>query len=290
MKFERFFLEKQIEPLTILFVGDAMVHDETLRKAWKPEKGGNGWHFEYPKTPEADLKVVNLETVLGDAPFRGFPEFSAPDKFAIDLHRKEGFDVFLNANNHILDRGQSGLIRTVSVLDWLKVGRTGAFIDHKDKEKNNPLIVERKGRRISISNYTMLLNRKPQPLSSIVNMFSYEDVVNDVAKAEELRVDFKICYMHWGSEYSHKPNKDQLEIANYLHENNLFDVIIGSHPHVPQRVDKFQINGKDHLTAYSLGNFCSDQTDYRGDRGEMLLLKISPDGKLDYSLLEASSK
>lgn len=60
--------------------------------------------------------MVNLEVPLGGKPYTGYPAFSAPDEYAVAL-KNAGFDIFLTANNHCLDRRSSkGLLRTIQVL------------------------------------------------------------------------------------------------------------------------------------------------------------------------------
>jgi poly-gamma-glutamate synthesis protein (capsule biosynthesis protein) len=60
--------------------------------------------------------------------------------------------------------------------------------------------------------------------------------------------------MHWGDEYTNKPNNDQKEIANYLASLGV-DIVIGHHPHVIQPVELIDNT----LVFYSLGNFLSGQ-------------------------------
>ena len=99
--------------------GDAMSHMPVTNDAW------NGERYDYarimaaagPYVEAADYAVVNLETTLsGGPPYSGYPAFNSPDDLAYDL-KVLGFDLCLTANNHSLDRGFSGLSRTLDVLD-----------------------------------------------------------------------------------------------------------------------------------------------------------------------------
>ena len=52
--------------------------------------------------------------------------------------------------------------------------------------------------------------------------------------------------MHWGIEYKLKQNKQQEELADFLFNNGV-DLILGSHPHVLEPMEKrTQTNRKDH--------------------------------------------
>ena len=69
--------------------------------------------------------------------------------------------------------------------------------------------------------------------------------------------------MHWGIEYKLKQNKQQEELADFLFNNGV-DLILGSHPHVLEPMEKRTITledgtTKDGFVIYSLGNFMSGQ-------------------------------
>ena len=65
--------------------------------------------------------------------------------------------------------------------------------------------------------------------------------------------------MHWGVEYSNTPSEAQIEQAQWLADQGVH-VIIGSHPHVLQPMDRLiGKDGNETVVAYSLGNFISGQ-------------------------------
>ena len=84
-----------------------------------------------------------------------------------------------------------------------------------------------------------------------MNMSSKADI-----ESVRPNVDVLFVAMHWGEEYTHKPNSNQRETAEYLASLGV-DVIIGCHPHVIQPIEK--INNT--IVYYSLGNFISNQGD-----------------------------
>ena len=114
----------------LLFVGDAMQHQAQLDEALRL---GDGKYYDYSdcftliasEIIQADYAVVNLEVPLGGGPrYSGYPCFSAPDSYAQAL-QDAGFDLFLTANNHCMDRGDAGLRRTVKALTQMGVDHTG---------------------------------------------------------------------------------------------------------------------------------------------------------------------
>lgn len=97
----------QPDTLTIVLIGDVMMHarqlDYDCRTFLEPIRS---------RLEAADIAIANMEFTLAGAPYSGYPAFSAPDAYA-DYVADCGVDVFLMANNHILDKGRTGLQRTM---------------------------------------------------------------------------------------------------------------------------------------------------------------------------------
>jgi poly-gamma-glutamate synthesis protein (capsule biosynthesis protein) len=91
---------------------------------------------------------------------------------------------------------------------------------------------------------------------------------------QKKKSDIIIFSIHWGVEYSNKATKRQKKIANFL-ANNGVDIIIGTHPHVIEPVEKI----KNTLVIYSLGNFISSQIGTDRRVGLMLSLDIEKEEK-----------
>ena len=84
-----------------------------------------------PLLEESDLVVGNLETPVageeqGYSNAREMYSFNTPGEFA-DAAAQAGISLFLTANNHCLDRGKEGLIRTIQALDEKGLPHTGTF-------------------------------------------------------------------------------------------------------------------------------------------------------------------
>lgn len=85
--------------------------------------------------------------------------------------------------------------------------------------------------------------------------------------------------MHWGNEYRLKPTSEQEELADFLFQNGA-DLILGSHPHVLEPMEKRTITladatTKDGFLIYSLGNFISAQNKQYTNHSILLNLKIT---------------
>lgn len=85
--------------------------------------------------------------------------------------------------------------------------------------------------------------------------------------------------MHWGDEYKLKQNSTQEKLADLLFKNGV-DIILGSHPHVLEPMEKRTITlddgtTKDGFVIYSLGNFMSGQVIENTRNSIILNLKIT---------------
>ena len=226
---------------------------------------------------QADLAVVNLEAPLGGAPYRGYPLFCAPDAFAAAL-RDAGFDLFLTANNHILDRGERGLSRTLDVLDSLQVLHTGSYRTAEERARFCPLLFSCHGIRLAILNYTYATNGMTISPPASVNYLHREQIELDLQQARNLGAELIIVCLHWGEEYRQEPTPDQRELARFL-VNRGAHLVIGSHPHVLQPIELLRrASGEPRaLIAYSLGNFISNMKIRHTTGGALLKVRIRKD-------------
>ncbi|MBQ3996548.1 MAG: CapA family protein, partial [Bacteroidales bacterium] len=142
-------LERQQDTISLFFIGDVMMHARQLEYDFRT--------FLEPlrsRISGADLAVANMEFTLAGEPYSGYPAFSAPDGYAAYL-ADLGTDVFLTANNHILDKGRDGLERTIEVYRAMDgILMTGTSEDPEHDEASYPLMVSVKGTRIALINFT----------------------------------------------------------------------------------------------------------------------------------------
>ena len=264
----------QQSELKLVFAGDIMGHDTQIASALATGEPGYDYKpcFEYlrPYLQEADLVIGNLEVTFAGEPYKGYPAFSSPDKLAAAL-KWAGFDILVNANNHALDRGQKGLVRTIEVLGRQELVQTGTFSDPESRASYYPLIVGLKGMRIALLNYTYGTNGIKDRPPAIVNRIDKEQIREDILKAQKAQPDFILVTMHWGNEYQLSESREQEELASYLFKLGA-DAVIGSHPHVVQPI---RGEGSGELVVYSMGNLISNQRKRHRDGGILFELVLS---------------
>lgn len=268
------------QQVTLLFVGDLMQHQAQIDAA---HRGDGSYDYRHcfslvgERIREADVAIGNLEVTLGGEPYRGYPQFSAPDEYLYAL-RDVGFDILATANNHSLDRHRRGLERTLALIDSAGLVAMGTYRDAADRAQRYPLIVEKNGLRIALLCATYGTNGIAATPPNVVNSLSRDELSADIRRARSMKPDVIIAFVHWGNEYQRYPNAEQQSLARWLIAQGV-DHVIGSHPHVVQPIefvpyDEFPTQ---HAIVYSLGNYVSNMSIAHGDVGmcvELTLEKI----------------
>jgi hypothetical protein len=287
--------DRDTSSLKIVFAGDIMGHDTQIQGAYDAQTGSYNYEptFRYISSyiEDADIAIANLEVTLAGAPYSGYPRFSSPDNLAIAA-REAGFDIFVNSNNHALDRGKRGFNRTLDVLDSLDIIHTGTFRNINEKDLYYPLIVEKNNISIALLNYTYGTNSLKEDTPCIVNRIDTALIRKDILKARSACVDYIIITMHWGNEYDRYENEAQVCLAEFMLSSGA-DAVIGSHPHVVQPVRLYYPDNSDssvfNIVVYSLGNFVSNQREQYKDGGIIFELELIKTGMgtrvLNYSYL-----
>lgn len=271
----------QKDSITIVFMGDIMGHSPQIKAAY--DKKTKTYNYDdvfknvAPIIKKADFAIANLEVTLAGKPYKGYPQFSSPDALAVAA-KKSGIDILVTANNHSCDRGKKGILKTLNVLDTLKIPHTGTFRNIKEKVASNLLIFNKNNIKVGLLNYTYGTNGLPIPEGTFVNEIDTLKILRDInySKFQNKTFDKLIVMLHWGNEYKSNPSKEQVKIADFLFKNGV-DIIIGGHPHVLQKMEftKKTKTAKEKLITYSLGNFVSNQRTRKRDGGAMVQLTLT---------------
>lgn len=261
-------------------VGDIILHQDVIDGGLiKAGDSNSGYDFtpifQYvaPIFQASDLAMANFEGTLAGPQYSGYPFFCAPDEIADALY-SAGIRVAWTANNHTLDRGLDGVIRTASVLREKGFQVIGT---RPDTSKPADTVVDVKGIRIGLMAYTFetpgtetvkALNgiNMPAAADPLIDSFNpyrdaaYEaDITAMLERASALRDEGAemICLsLHWGNEYETRSCSYQRQLAQRLCDAGI-ELIIGHHPHVLQEIDVLTSanTGRQTLVYYSIGNF-----------------------------------
>ena len=271
---------------TILVMGDVMMHRDQISNAARPD--GTYDFSTYlanikPMIEKADLSIANMEFTLAGRPYTGYPCFSAPDGYE-DYVASCGVDVFLTANNHILDKGKNGLERTLSRYSDMEssgiVKHTGVSASDVDDRMRFPLMVAVKGVRVALVNFTYGTNIKGDSDFPKVHLTDKKEIEAAVRRARRAGADFVIALPHWGTEYVLSHSSSQEALADWLVGIGC-DAVIGAHPHVVQdcgQVSAFSDGSlKKVPVVYSLGNIVSNMSATNTQVGMIASLRIVTD-------------
>lgn len=268
------------EPITatLTVAGDIMSHLPQTKAAYVAETGEYDFapmiRYCKPWVEAADLAIGNLETTLAGGPnYSGYPAFNAPDALAVAL-ADAGFDLLCTTNNHSLDKGFSGLTRTLDVLDENGLSHVGTYRTQEERDANNGIVVaDCGGISIAVLSYSYGTNGIPVPSGKeyCINLFNtdYATYMStpdmalleaDMAAAKALNTDLIAVVMHWGVEYVYSPTAYQKQMASTLVDLGA-DLILGGHPHVLEPYEFLTTEeGNSGFVCYSLGNFISNQS------------------------------
>lgn len=241
---------------SMIMAGDSLIHSAVYADAY------NGTTYDFKKmltsikpiVEKYDLAFINQETIIGGASlgYSSYPRFNSPEQIGDDLI-DTGFDIFNLANNHTLDKGEAGMLYSLSY--WSTKNVTTVGMNSSFEQRDTIPTYEKNGITYAILGYTTVTNGLSIPAGKeyYLNIYDSARVAEDVAKVRD-KVDVVMVSMHYGTEYTHTPTLEQTEIANYLASLDV-DVVIGHHPHVIQPITYID----DTLVIYSLGNFLSGQ-------------------------------
>ncbi len=242
-----------IQDATMVFTGDVMM-GSAVRGNYD-SRGIDGILSEYLKNEmvNADITMINQEFPFST---RGTPMANKQYTFRVDpsylaAFGDMGVDVVSLANNHALDYGEDALLDTFQSLDGAGIPYAGAGETKERAEQ--PILLERGGRTVGVLSASRVIpvvswnieNRQP-------GMFCTYDSTALVAAIKKVRqqCDYVVVYVHWGVERTNHPVDYQRALAKAYIDAGA-DLVVGSHPHVPQGIEYYQ--GKP--IVYSLGNF-----------------------------------
>lgn len=280
--------KKEDITINMSVIGDIMCHNSQYIDAFS----GSTYDFSYVFSDikhyidNADIAIGNLETTFAGAArgYSNYPTFNTPEQLAQNL-KDFGIDVVSTANNHCMDTGYKGLVSTLNYLDSAGISHTGT--SRTQEEQNTVLIKDINGIKIAFLSFTYGTNGIPVSLERTysVNLISDELILNQLQLAKAQNPDLICVSMHWGIEYQNTQNKEQERLADLLFQNGT-DIILGSHPHVLQPMEKRTItledgSTKDGFVIYSLGNFMSGQTKERTRNSIILNIELTKNGETD---------
>ncbi len=269
--------EPQVTTVSMVAVGDNLIHNMVYRSGWGFDPWNYDHLYQYVKDDiqAADIAVINQETmfVSDHANVSNYPTFGTPREIG-DAVYKAGFDVILNATNHVMDKGVDNIYDAIDY--WSDKDVTVLGIHKSAEDAALPAIVEVNGIRIGMINYVYGLNgfQLPADQSYAVDLLTNQDkLLADIAYLEE-NADITVGFLHVGTEYSVVPTESSRQAVELCVAAGA-DLLINAHPHVLEPYERYTAqNGNQAVVYYSLGNFISAQTELDNLLGGMATVTI----------------
>lgn len=150
--------------MRITVLGDIMCEPSVLKAAKQPD-GSYDFSGVFaqvkPMLAESDYVISNLEFPMAGEDNGGYTNtyyvFNAPDSYAAAT-KEAGVDLISTINNHTLDRGPEGMLRTLEVLDKAGLPHTGSFDPAKGREEAYYFTLD--GVKFAVVAYTYTTNKK----------------------------------------------------------------------------------------------------------------------------------
>jgi hypothetical protein len=267
---------------SIVMSGDLLWHNTVWASAAEDHAWtGVGDRFDFdpmfaemkPVVEAADVALCHEEVPFAapGQPLRSYPVFAAPHQIAAWIGSM-GWDACTTASNHSMDAGVDGIDETADLLEAAGVAHVGTF--RSPAERRTPVIVTTdEGVKVAIVAATYGLNGYVLPTGeewAVSQEGDVDDLLAQAHRAREAGADIVVAHYHWGTEYDHLPNADQVATAEQLTASPDIDVVLGEHAHVVQPIT--QVNGK--WVAYGMGNMVAQSELGRPDAYEGITVEL----------------
>lgn len=246
--------------VTFAFTGDTLVHSP-LWAAAAANGSSSGSPFDFrPMFADvrgvisaADFAICHLETPFAPpgVELSTMPKYQVPTEVATAL-ADAGYDRCSTASNHTMDGGVASIDHTVAALADVGISQAGMA---RTPEEIEPTVIDAGGLAVSHLSYTIHFNGMSLPADEPWRSarIDIDRILADAGTARGLGARLVIVSLHWGNEGSSRPNPQQKEWSQRLAESGLVDIVVGSHPHVLQPIERIA----DMWVLNSLGNFIS---------------------------------
>ncbi len=198
------------------------------------------------KMQEGDFVFGNLESTLYDAVKNKVPQsrsYRGPPDIIGEI-KNTGFNIINVANNHMMQYGEDGFIRTVDLLKRNGINVVGV-------KKDDCLLLESEGLKIAVLAYSLIDD--PYSDNPLYNSGDKNTIIRKIREVKG-KSDIVILSLHWGCEHTRHASVDQVRLGRQFVDAGA-SIILGHHSHVVQGIDHYKAG----IIVHSLGNFVFDK-------------------------------
>ncbi|MGN0776534.1 MAG: CapA family protein [Candidatus Ventricola sp.] len=210
----------------------------------------------------ADLAIATLETTTAGQD-KGFGNYNTAPEI-LDALRGCGVDLLSLATERALDKGYEGLELTIRSLTARGLACAGASAD---AEGGGATMMRIGGVQVAVLAYSYGLSdegiaKTDGDKRAAVALMDTQRMIDDIRQARADGANVVIVLPHWGTKNISETPVNVKRLAVQLAEAGA-DVILGTHPNVPQGTERLTVTRADGLThetvvCYSLGSLLTD--------------------------------
>ncbi|MGE5087287.1 MAG: CapA family protein [Bacillota bacterium] len=269
--------------VTVSAVGDVMMGTDYPEDKLPDDHGRKLFKYSTDYIKTGDVRFANFEGTLfdGSKGIGGKQEgvnrhlFRTPTEFARTF-ADAGFNVVSLANNHAMDFGRLGLMSTIDTLNSYQI---------QSSTKNGGEVAQFNVRGLRVA--LIATDFYPGLRSITTPERTYQEI-----RSLKKHFDIVIVSAHAGAEGSgatRVANKNEIYLGENRGNSVAFargaidagaSLVLMHGPHVPRGLEVY----KDHLIAYSLGNFATERgINVQGTAGmaPLLLVKLDEQGRFE---------
>lgn len=227
------------DTVSLAVTGDVLLHSRLVEAAEEPD---GGYDFlplleeQQPYIGQADVALCNLETPIGEPPYRGYPRFDVPAQIVSDV-AAVGYDGCTTATNHTMDDGVDGVHGTLDTLEEAGLFATGSYRD--EVESASPPIVDVQGIELGVVAATFSLNGLTADTDWRVDTdISGPTLIERGEAVRDAGAEIVVAAVHDGAEYATRPTASQRQLGHDLAESGAFDFIYMHHTHSVLPIEK----------------------------------------------------
>lgn len=296
--------EPTLQPreFTVVATGDVLLHPPLWEQARVDAGETENLPMDFapqlapiqPVIDGANLSICHLEVPIAPdgGPYHGYPAFSGPPQIVTAL-ADTGYTACTTASNHTFDQGAAGVDRTLDALEDAGIAQAGAAGTADEAAEPRLIDVDTTAGPVIVGlvSYTYGFNGIPFPdgdtwRSNVIDQdcvrgglceAAAAEILANAANARDAGADVVIAAMHWGDEYRHEPNVNQINLAPLLISAPEVDLVLGHHAHVVQPLEYF--DGQ--WVVYGLGNLMAAHGTPGQELREGLLVRFTLTEDLD---------
>lgn len=278
----------------LMIAGDNVVYQTVYTQANK-KAGGSGYDFSsaYDGIKEiiakSDIAAISQNTVMDDKNEpSASPEFNTPDQM-LDKLLNLGFDVFNQANDHIMDMGLSGAINDIALFKAKENQALLTGLYENKEEMMKPQVKEVNGIKISFVGITQSLGDYELSEETDIGILNLSDsrstsdelegTMKQLVESAKNASDIVCVTVHWDGESTSELSDTQKDIISKLLKYGA-DIIVGTGKNDLQKFEyRSNGDGEQALVIPSLGKVISLEESVNSFLGGIADITVSKDPK-----------